>query len=366
MHWGPVRCFVQEDLYTTRFGAFESVDIEKYFFGKVDSDAPAALDYFANFSHPSADGDAFRALLTYMSVQKLRTPKGLSMLKAMSGSPSQNALLLQLQRVSQMYCALWTECIWSIVDASASATKFIVSDHPVTVYNKGCFPGSKACAEFRDPEVWKTGTHTIFPFDLNRCLILTNLSWVRNCYGNPMRDRPHPELFRSAIIDFRHIQVGRSLAEGEVIEINHVIKSRAYRYVAAAEKEWLYPERRLGGVRWDRLGGGLLFMPDPRGVSYSTGVYMGFRDGSATAFDTYGRRPWHKDFDADAGVDEVEWNGLHAFQGEFARRFGRRRRGASFEFDRLETEDSEEYHRELLRNEGRCKSLMRTAARTRK
>jgi hypothetical protein len=30
-----------------------------------------------------------------------------------------------------------------------------------------------------------------------------------------------------------------------VLAINYIIKSRAHRYVAAAEREWLYPEQPL-------------------------------------------------------------------------------------------------------------------------
>src|SRR5690606_27404022 len=29
MRWGPVRCFKQDDLYTTRFGRLESTEIER-------------------------------------------------------------------------------------------------------------------------------------------------------------------------------------------------------------------------------------------------------------------------------------------------------------------------------------------------
>jgi hypothetical protein len=38
------------------------------------------------------------------------------------------------------------------------------------------------------------------------------------------------------------------------MEINYITKKRAYRYVAAAEKEWLYPERYLPTTHWNKLG----------------------------------------------------------------------------------------------------------------
>jgi hypothetical protein len=361
LRWGPERCFVENDLYTTKFGTFESTEIERYFFGSVDNAAGRALDYFANFLHPSASQEAFETLVPFMSLQKLRTPKGLTMLAAVTKTSDKNFLLFQLQRLSKMYCALWTESIWSIIDASESPTKFIVSDHPVTVYNKACFPASRACSEFRDPDVWQSGTHTIYPLSLDRCLVLTNLSWVRDCYSDPLKIRPNPALFRAAMFNFLQIQVGRKLSEREVIEINHVIKSRAFRYVAAAEREWLYPERALRGIRWDRLGEGFLFMPDPRSVEYSGEVLIGFKGGGATGFDAYGRRPWQKDYNA-KDVNNRAWNALNAFKGEFARRFGPKRRGSSYEFGRIVEEDDADYHEYHLRAEGKYKQLLKQAS----
>src|SRR6266567_3041955 len=78
LRWGPKRCFKQQDLYTTRYGNWISTEIEEEFFGKMDAEARPALDYFANFTHPSAEADPFHQLMRYMSIQKLRTPKGLA------------------------------------------------------------------------------------------------------------------------------------------------------------------------------------------------------------------------------------------------------------------------------------------------
>ena len=77
LRWGPSRCFCQKDLYTTKFLNLESTEIEKFFFGKIDREGEKALTYFANFKHPSADHEAFQAMIVYLSSQKLRTPKGL-------------------------------------------------------------------------------------------------------------------------------------------------------------------------------------------------------------------------------------------------------------------------------------------------
>jgi hypothetical protein len=351
LRWGPENCFWENDLYTTKVGPWESTEIEEKFFGRVDSFPRFALDYFANFEHPSADPEPLHALLPYMSIQKLRTPKGLADLAKKTQQTNKNLVLLALQRLQQMHCALWTEAVWSIADASESETKFIVSDHPVTVYNRGCFPASPACTGANDPEIWLSGTHTLFPLNLEKILILTNLSWVRYPYGNPLKPRPNPDLFRSAMFNFMQIQTSRKLCDLEVNEINYIIKKRAYRYIAAARKEWLYPEKKIATQYWDKLGNGYLLMPDPRSLNFSGEILIGYNNKRSDAFDAYGRKPWDKNY-ADKKQQDHEWETFHAFQGEFARLFGPRRRGRSFEFGHLSPEvDDPDYHAYHLKSE---------------
>ena len=343
LRWGPPKCFCELDLYTTKFGSWISTEIEEKFFGPVDASAREALDYFAAFTHPSAEEKLFQRLMLYMSIQKLRTPKGLRMLSVLTQQTDKNGVLRQLQRLRQLYCAIWTECVWSVADASESDVKFLISDHPVTVYNQGCFPASQWCADFRDPDIWLSGTHTLFPLSLDKILILTNLSWVRYPYGNPLKARPHPDPFRQAMFNFTQIQTRRSLSTAEVLKINLVIKQRAYRYVAAVERDWLYPERFVK-ERWDNLGKSYLLMPDPRSVSFSSEIIIGYKNNRADFFDAYGRRPWHRDYD-DKKLHGREWETFYAFKGEFTRLFGPKRRGLSFEFGRLDKiEDTEDFH----------------------
>jgi hypothetical protein len=73
---GPDSCFAQDDLYTTKWGKLENRDIEQFFFGRIDTEGRKAVEYFAEFEHPDADEKSFLDLMNYMSVQKLRTPKG--------------------------------------------------------------------------------------------------------------------------------------------------------------------------------------------------------------------------------------------------------------------------------------------------
>lgn len=96
-------------------------------------------------------------------------------------------------------------------------------------------------------------------------------------------------------------------------------------------------------------------MPDPRGVTYSRNVVIGYEGGYSESFDEYGRRPWQTDFSNSDNTDP-EWNTHLAFQGEFARLFGPRRRGRSFSLDRSDNEeDDEDYHKYHLNLEKKYK-----------
>lgn len=358
LRWGPSRCFCEHDLYTTKFGNWESTEIEEKFFGKIDYAGSRAVEYWLNFKHPSVDPESFQNLLLYISIQKLRTPKGLDYLAHLVNLSDRNMVLLKLQELQQLFCALWTECIWTIVDASQSQTKFLLSDHPVTVYNRGCFPLSKWCRGYRDPDIWLNGTHTLFPLGLEKMLILTNLSWVRNPYQNSLKARPNPNLFRPAMFNFMQIQTGRFLSEVEVSEINYVIKRRALRYIAASEEAWLYPEKSISTQWWDKLGNGYLFMPDPRSVSFSTEFIVGYKNKKSDLSDEYGRKPWQPDY-GDKERRELEWVTFQAFQGEFARIFGPKRRGRAFEGGMLDSEeDDQEYHAYHLGLESKFKTML--------
>ncbi len=348
-------CFTEKDLYTINFRGVESKIIEQYFFGEIDRRGRLAVEQCAKFSHPWNGSDFFNDLLLYMSTQKLRTPKGLAWLcdqAASRGITDRNSILALMTQLRQLYSAIWMECVWLIADASKSDTKFIISDHPITIYNRRCGPRSQWCREYNDPDIRYHASHTLFPLSLDKILILTNLSWVRNPYQNELGMRPNPSFFRPAIMKITEIQTLRFLSEKEVQQINFIIKSRAYRYIAAAREDWLYPEKHVSKSDWYNYGHGYLCMPDPRAVVYGGQLIIGHRDGTVSAFDEYGRRPWQEGFkDFKSGVDE-EWYTLHRFQGEFARLFGPYRRGRAFNAMRLDNErDDDEFHRYHLKLE---------------
>jgi hypothetical protein len=344
---GPKHCFFETDLYATTLPTVDSTEIERFFFGGIDAEGRDAVDHFGEFEHMKpGQHEAITALMLYMSTQKLRTPKGLSWLRQRVGTTDKDRLLHEMIRLRQLFCAIWCESIWLIADARGSNTKFIVSDHPVTVYNRRCGPRSQWCRGNNDPDIWLNGTHTIFPLSLDRVLILTNLAWVRNPYQPETRLRPNPNPLRSAMFSMLDIQTERHLNEEEVRQINFIIKSRAHRYIASTNEEWLHPENHVSKSDWARYGHGYLLMPDPRSVRFTREIMMGFSDGRATAFDEYGRRPWDPEYKQPPKDQPDEWYTFHKFQGEFARIFGPYRRGRIFSTNGLEREkDPEDFHK---------------------
>lgn len=332
LHWGPGRCFAEHDLYTTRWGAQENVDIEKFFFGRVDTEGKSAVEVYSDFRFDNPGlHDGFQRLVNYMSVQKLRTPKGLGWLSGLPGGHDHNSRLMMLQAIQHMFCAIWTDCVWQIADATNSPTKFIISDCPVTVYNRACFPGSRGCTGFNDPDIRWVGTHTYFPLSIDKVLILTNLSWVRNPHQNERSPHPNQDFFHSTIFKLTDIQTYRSLGEQEVREINYITKKRALRYVTGAEKEWLYPERHLPTTHWNKLGNGLLLMPEPREIHMGGEVLVGYKGGRSEAWNEYGHRPWHRGYNDEKRFAE-ESRSLERFKAEWAAMQGLQYRGTSFQF----------------------------------
>jgi hypothetical protein len=354
--WGAVSCFKETDLYTVKYGRYESTEIEQFFFGKVDVEGREAVEFFSRYQSfndfgPDTNPEKlFNSLLNYMSVQKLRTPKGLRYLAKLARATDKNRLLIEMQGLQNLHRAIWTECVWAVVSADETQTKFIISDHPVTVYNRDIFPDSTYAREHTDPDFRMNGTHTFFPLSPTRMLILTNLSWARNPYGNACKLRPNPQPFRQTIFRFTDIQTGRQLQEIEVKQINYIIKRRAHRYVAAAQEDWLYPDRDLPTTHWRILDDRYLFMPDPRDLHLGGEVMIRYKDGRSAAFDEYGRRPWQADYKkTDQGDDEERT--LYGFQGEYARLFGPKRRGQSETYGgrKMEVDDADfhQYHLDL-------------------
>ncbi|WP_372732761.1 hypothetical protein, partial [Novosphingobium sp.] len=75
---------------------------------------------------------------------------------------------------------MWSEGVREIVSAATSPVKFLVSDHPVTIYHPKLSPDATECQYPGDPGVELVGSQTIFALNASHCLILTNLEYAEN------------------------------------------------------------------------------------------------------------------------------------------------------------------------------------------
>jgi hypothetical protein len=319
---GPINCFHQEHLYTLLFGEYATDVIEKRFFGAIDNRGAGAVEFFSNYEISEKTEDSTHNLLQYLDAQKLRTPKGLDLLRKLKHGATHAHALALMQHLWQVHVTIWMECVWEVLECDNSPTKFIVTDHPVTTYNKGLFPLSSSCTYPLDAPIEMLGTHTLFPLSLNRCLVLTNLGYVRDPWANPTRTRENARSFAPTIFDMRHVQTGRQIAEDEVRAINFILKKRARRFIAAAELDWLYPEKHLRSTMWNKLGDQFFLMPDARKVTFSTDILIGYKDGGAWGMDEYGRRPKRTD-DEVKRLREKEWKTFHRHQQLWEAKFGK-------------------------------------------
>ena len=299
---GPDVCFYEDDLYTVKLGSWTTDQIERSFFGMVDSRGRAAVAHFAEFDgikEPTtwtAGGD----LPPYMDAQKFRTPRGLDLIKQRRGSRDDNLTLLEMQGKFE-FTTMWMEGVWEIVRARKTQTKFIVSDDPVTFYCKSVFP-----SEWKYPNeisLKQIGTRTLFPLGLDSCLIITHVQFVRNPWSTPTEFRINARSYQQTLKHLGHIQFGRELEEDEVLRINYILKKRAVRYIASAEEEWLYPERHVSTDEWAKLDDDWFLFPHLWRVPFSGGISVGYRDGSAAAWDEYGRRPWQRGYQDESQRD---------------------------------------------------------------
>jgi SEC-C motif len=162
-----------------------------------------------------------------------------------------------------------------------------VSDHPVTVYNAAAPPTAVECEYPDDPPSEWVGTQTVFALDANTCLILTHLEYAQAPNEVDLTAaRTHARYRGQSLTRTEAFIRCRELLRDEVVAINHLLKQRARRFVAASNVEWLYPERSLSGT-WQGLAEVLL----PRDELWQFGgeIVVGYKDGSTRYQDSFGR-----------------------------------------------------------------------------
>lgn len=282
------KCFVERDLYSTFLGASISDEIESKLFGEIDYSGAPAIRAFTQ-DDPDGWHHHFESFFTYIDAQKIRTPKGLSWIKQHYSGLDQNALMYEMQGVRNMHCTIWTEGVREIVSAENSEVKFIISDHPVTTYNYALSPDTLQCKFPNDPDVMLKATQTIFPLDMNHCLILTNLEYARETDScDPLGKRTFAKHNRHSLVRTDQFITSRVFDSREVCTINSILKARARRYIAAGEKEWLYPEEETN-LDWSSHR--QILLPPKEGFSlYGGETYIGYEDGHTDYQDEFGRK----------------------------------------------------------------------------
>lgn len=290
------RAFVEQDLYSTFFGVEVNDEIERKLFGDIDRRgadavrAPCGNDQGAWHEH-------FKDLFEFLDIQKLRTPKGLAWLRLqypeigrlgeMLPGVAQNQLMFEMQGIRMLNVTTWTTGVREIVSAERAGTKFILSDHPVTVYNHAIPPSDLRNRYPEDPSTALKGSQTLFPLSPDHLLILTNLEYAKNPGTRPDAKRTFARNYQSTMVSTIEFIRTRYLTDDQVAEVNFVIKARADRYIAGARREDLFPEKVVSKT-WGELRD--TFLPPANGLYRFGGeMYASFKNGDVHYQDEFGR-----------------------------------------------------------------------------
>ena len=193
-----------------------------------------------------------------------------------------------------MHCTIWSEGVREIVSAEHSDIKFIVSDHPVTIYNHAYAPDSGICAYPTDPSIALKGSQTIFPLSRDYCLIFTNLEYARDPSANPIEKRTSPRNYRRSMTRTDGFIRSRKLTRDQVAQINLVLKLRARRFIAAGQRDWLFPETTVQ-QDWQSIRH-ILAPPSNELWHFGGEMYARFESGHVHFQDEFGRAEKPREF----------------------------------------------------------------------
>lgn len=290
------RAFVEQDLYSTFFGVEVNDEIERKLFGDIDRRGADAIRAFCG-DDQRAWHEHFEDLFEFLDIQKLRTPKGLAWLRRqypeigrlgeMLPGVAQNQLMLEMKGIRMLNVTTWTTGVREIVSAERAGVKFILSDHPVTVYNHAIPPSDARNRYPEDPSTALKGSQTLFPLGPDHLLILTNLEYAKNPGVRPDAKRTFARNYQSTMVSTIEFIKTRYLTDDQVAEVNFVIKARAERYVAGSRREDLYPEKAVSKP-WADLRA--TFLP-PADELYRFGgeMFASFENGDVHYQDEFGR-----------------------------------------------------------------------------
>lgn len=293
--WGTKKCFVSDHLYTT--SSFEKPDfLETYFFGKLDTLGSTAFPTIIN--NNLFEEKYFYNFINFMDAQKLRTPKGMQWLNVflktfnpktmkLNDKSLKEEILKILMQIRGIHQTIWTECVWEIVSAKKSEIKFIVTDHPVAIYNPKIAPNDYKHYGTHNIKINLIGTRTVYPLDLNHCLILSNRQYLLEPYKNHIDTRINSRYFSPSIFNMLDIIRGRMLNSDEVTQINFILKSNAQRYIAAANPQWLELDKEKPyKIAWHKIDKILL---PKENIKLRGTSFVGFGKDNIKGFDDYGR-----------------------------------------------------------------------------
>lgn len=288
---GPKQYFYEPHLYAVSIPGHPRYIFEKKFFGGFDNIGPAALNGVARSTEDQAiDEHAFRNFFGCMAMQALRTPKGLaSIASRLPGGASNTELMRALSRAHGTGIAMWSEGIQELLQVEDPNFEFIVSDHPVTLYNRAFPPRRTELGFSADPRNSWIGTQTIFPIDKRHCVVFTHSQLIDNGLeeGGLLTDRINPRLIGNAIIPRHHVR-HRSISLDDAGLVNQIIFAQASKYVAASLESTLFPDQHSISDRWPELGKCLLPSRDP--VKQPDYVFLGLPGDRVIGQDKYGRR----------------------------------------------------------------------------
>jgi len=307
---GPYALFQRDGFYSVALRGIQSDAIERFIFGPLDNLGARANRLFlqwpetrgvlhtdagipAEFGHPT-----YRMfdVVNFMDAQLARTPRGIDSLRwhfARQGQlgTDNNAIMARLLRMRQLHGTIWSEGHWELFSAASSDVKFLLSDDPVVIYNMDCFPSSAVCQYPHTPNPFWCGSRVIYPLSSDVLLVITHVEH----HDNPRRrlarrNRRNARAYDDALVSFTDIVNYRGFGSQEVSLINHVIKSRATRFVASACEQDLFPEEHIGNTRWSEIDE--LFRPEFPSYLSESEVIVRHEDDSLMFSNSFGERDY--------------------------------------------------------------------------
>lgn len=309
--WGVAKCFQQANLYSIQVPGIPKDVYEKIFFGAYDRDGSDAVQEIASKgSEVQISKRNYLKFIEFLSMQSQRTPKGLDLLKQLAGKgATQRKLLALLASYRFAKCAMWAEGFQEVLYTNSDQIGFLISDHPVTAYNRGSYHGSVECRYPQDPDPSWKGTQTIYPLDSKRCFVLTHteLAHKQSMKLELKKPRTNARMFGQTIAATHQI-VHREISDHDVACINQILKLRSRRYIASSVEDWLYPERVCGKVDWPDLGETLL--PKTNLWRNTGAIYVGLNNGEVIKRDQFGQAPRNKEEQEKAEKESREMHDL--------------------------------------------------------